>query len=73
MRNKLLLFLSCIIFLGCYEEDIELPLPNDEGLIIGEWESFYPVLVLDDGSEVDWYDEAPCFGLILYFFDDSRL
>lgn len=73
MKKLLLLFLCGVSFSGCYEEDIELALPNDEGLIIGEWESYSPVLVLEDDSEIYWNEASPCFGLILYFFDDGRL
>lgn len=63
----------CFFLCGCYEEDIVLPLPNDEGFIVGEWEGSFVEYQAEDGSDIFW-DTFYCENSIMMIcFEDGRL
>lgn len=71
--KHLFTFALCFLTLSsCYEEDVEIPLRPDEGLIIGKWEGYTSYLIYEDGSEVRW-EENKCDGYIMNFYEDGRL
>lgn len=71
-KNSLFLVLG-LLFLGCYEEDIILPLPDDEGLIIAAWEGNLITYLAQDGSTIFW-DEFYCDGnIMMTCYADGRL
>lgn len=72
MKNIFHIILPCIVLLGCYEEDIDVPLPAEERLILGNWEGSMAFLIYKDGSEVQW-DNNRCVGHLMNFYEDGRL
>ncbi len=72
MKNIYLIILSCILLLGCYEEDVDVPLPAEERLILGNWEGSRAFLIFKDGSEALW-DKNRCVGHLMDFYEDGRL
>jgi len=72
MKNIQFTILLCFLFLACYEEDVDVPLPSEERLILGNWEGVYGYLVFEDGSETPW-DMNRCIDDIMNFYEDGRL
>lgn len=72
LKSLLAVLLCSLITYSCYEEDIDIPLRLDEGLIIGKWEGYTSYLIYEDGSETLW-EENKCYGYIMNFYEDGRL
>lgn len=72
MNKYHLILLLCFFLFSCYEEDIDVPLPSEERLVLGNWEGVLGNLVFEDGSETLW-DRNRCIEDIMSFHEDGRL